>query len=120
MAGDENRRCTGPLPQIVQVSTGGSENFRISSKRPLHAAHSYSYSGIVAYLLQDGIRGVAEQQPAMGPERSVALRQDGIMERAHRELAVLRLFVIAAQLQEHQLPYGVHQIGRVEGSALGL
>jgi hypothetical protein len=40
MAGAEACFSTG-LPQVGQAESGGSENFRITSKRP-SVAHSYS------------------------------------------------------------------------------
>jgi hypothetical protein len=41
IAGDDSSLRTVP-PQVGQVSSGGSENFRIRSKRLLQASHWYS------------------------------------------------------------------------------
>src|SRR3972149_4498679 len=48
-------------------------------------------------LLQHRVRCVAEQQAAMRPEGRAALCQHGVVERAHRELPALGLFVVATQ-----------------------
>jgi hypothetical protein len=42
IAGDDSNRMTGPLPHMAHTSTGGSENFRISSNRWPQASHWYS------------------------------------------------------------------------------
>ena len=42
MAGDDSSFSTGPLPHFGQLSSGGSENFTIFSKRSPHAVHWYS------------------------------------------------------------------------------
>src|ERR1051325_6336345 len=49
IAGDDSSRRTGPLPHSLHVSTGGSENFWITSNRRPHASHSYSYNGTFGY-----------------------------------------------------------------------
>ena len=54
----------------------------------------------------------------MGPERRVALREHGVVERAQRELPFLRFLVVAPQLQHHQLADRVHEVGRIERAAL--
>jgi hypothetical protein len=41
MAGEENSFRTGPA-HFGHASSGGSENFRISSKRSPHFSHAYS------------------------------------------------------------------------------
>ena len=42
------------------------------------------------------------------------------MEAAQRELAPLLRLAVGPELQQHQLPRGVDQVGRVERAALGL
>jgi hypothetical protein len=51
MAGAESSLFTGPWPHLVQTVAGWSENFWMISNRNPHAAHSYSYKGIIVYSI---------------------------------------------------------------------
>ena len=50
----------------------------------------------------------------MCPERRVALREHGVVKGTHRELAGLAFLVVTPQLQEHEFPDRVDEIGGIE------
>src|SRR6185436_19457346 len=104
MAGAEKSFCISP-PQVGHTTSGSSENFRMTSKRP-QRAHWYSYSGTAAHLRGDtssfSVDGLDhedhddhDQEDVEEPaEVVVGDAGDGVLvegRRPHRDVAQLRV-----------------------------